>query len=138
MHLSVTFLTALVIGATSVSALQHLYIGSIGGCGSNKYGPDWYVWPTNGPACTTGTDLGPTSYFGNSLCGRNITLSGSEDVITFTGCPPPATIYDNPGAPTGVSDGCSQTLKCHPVSRPDQKCPCGGVEVTVKTLYKCN
>src|ERR1700741_12948 len=75
MRLSVTFLTTLLIGATAVSAHENLYIGTIGGCGSNKYGPDWFVWPTDSPACTSGVDLGPTNYFGNSLCGRNVTLS---------------------------------------------------------------
>ena len=137
MHLSVTFLTTLLIGATAVSAHEHLYIGTIGGCGSNKYGPDWFVWPTDSPACTSGVDLGPTSYFGNGLCGRNVTISDGT-VVTFTGCAPPSSPGGNPGPPTGASDGGCRPLHCRPVERPDQMCPCGGVEVTVKTKYKCN
>jgi hypothetical protein len=128
-------LAALAIGATSVSALQNVYIGTIEGCSSNKYGPDWYVWFTDGPACTTGSDLGPTSNMGGGLCGRDVTILGHSG-ITFTGCP------SKTGAPTGVSDGGAPALTCHPVSIPNQRCPspCGYPypDVTVTTAYQCS
>jgi len=136
MRFGTTLLAALAVGITAVSALQIIYVGTIGGCGSNKYGPDWYVWFIDGPACTTGTDAGPTQYFGNELCSKNITILGHEH-ITFTGCTYP---YGLQGPPTGVSDNGAPALRCHAVHLPNQQCPspCGGsATVTVTTNLQC-
>ncbi|KAN0071601.1 hypothetical protein V8E54_010197 [Elaphomyces granulatus] len=141
MRLGATLLAALAVGTTTVSALQNIYIGTIGGCGSNKYGPDWWVWFIDGPACTTGTDVGPTQYFGNELCGKNVTILGHQ-FITFTGCPPPPYGGYIPGPPTGVSDDGAPALTCSPVTLPNQDCPspCGSSypDVTVTTNYWCS
>jgi hypothetical protein len=140
MRLGATLLGTLVVGTATVSALQNIFIGTIGGCGTNKYGPDWWVWFRDAPACTTGTDVGPTQYFGNGLCGKNVTILGHE-FITFTGCaiPPYGPI---PGPPTGVSDNGIPALTCKPVRLPSQNCPspCGrpNPDVTVTTNYLCS
>ncbi|KAN0067950.1 hypothetical protein V8E54_013878 [Elaphomyces granulatus] len=124
MRLGATLLGTLVVGTATVSALQNIFIGTIGGCGTNKYG----------------TDVGPTQYFGNGLCGKNVTILGHE-FITFTGCaiPPYGPI---PGPPTGVSDNGIPALTCKPVRLPSQNCPspCGrpNPDVTVTTNYLCS
>ena len=137
MRFGATLLAALAVATTAVTALQNIYIGTIGGCGTNKYGPDWYTWFIDGPACTEGTDAGPTQYFGNELCGKNITILGHQ-YITFTGCEPP---YGLEGPPTGVSDNGVPALTCKEYFQPDQQCPspCGpeGATVTVTTNFWC-
>ena len=119
MRFGATLFAALAVGTTAVTALQNIFIGTIGGCGSNKYGPDWYVWFIDGPACTTGTDAGPTQYFGDELCSKNITILGHE-YITFTGCEYP---YGLEGPPTGVSDNGVPALTCEAFNLPNQQCP---------------
>ncbi|KAN0071597.1 hypothetical protein V8E54_010193 [Elaphomyces granulatus] len=137
MRLGATLLAALAVGTTTVSALQAIYIGSIDGCGSDKYGPDWWVRFKDGPACATGIDVGPTS---DGLCGKNITVLGHQ-FIMFTGCSTPYGI-STPGPPTGVSDDGVPALSCSPITMPDQGCPspCGSPnpDVTVKTDYLCS
>ena len=129
------YLAALTISTTSVSALQNILIGTIEGCSSNKYGPDWYVWFADSPTCTTGVDLGPTSSMGGGLCGRDVTILGHSGIM-FTGC------SSKTGPPSGVSDNGGPALMCHPVSVANQKCPspCGYSypEVTVTTSYRCS
>src|SRR5467141_2431110 len=118
MRLGATLLAALAVGTTTVSALQDIYIGTIGTCGTDKYGPDWFVRFKDGPACATGIDVGPT---GNGLCDKNVTILGHK-FITFTGCPPPPYGGSIPGPPTGVSDDGAPALTCSPVTLPNQNC----------------
>jgi hypothetical protein len=147
MHFGATLLAALAVGTTAVTALQNIYIGTIGGCGETyEYGPDWYVWFIDGPACTTGTDAGPTQDYDvlgdGDLCGRNITILGHQ-YITFTGCPYYPYGGESPyGAPTGVSDNGAPALTCAAYSAPTQICPspCGSdpTYVNVTTNYWCS
>jgi len=140
MRFSAASVLVLAVGATSVSALQNIYIGTRSVC--SKYTPDWYVWFIDGPACTTGTYVGPKNYFGNGLCGKDITILGHTG-ITFTGCSPPAPPYGLPGPPTGVSDGGNPALTCYPIDTvPDEICPTpcgpGWPDDDVKVLYQCS
>ena len=148
MRFGATLLTALVMGTTAVTALQNIYIGTIGACGTENHGPAWYVWFIDGPACTTGTSAGPFDFFPPSgpsdLCGQNITILGHE-YITFTGCAPPTSIFNQVyGPPTGVSDNGAPALTCEAYSLPDQQCPppCSdeppNAYVIVTTNYLCS
>jgi hypothetical protein len=144
MRFGATLLAALAVGTTAVTALQNIYIGTIGGCGQYMLGPDWYVWFIDGPACTTGTDAGAVQFFGytgGDLCGKNITILGHQ-YIMFTGCPPAADGGFPYGPPTGVSDNGVPALTCEAYYAPTQLCPspCGSepTYVNVTTNYWCS
>jgi len=135
MRFGATLLAALAVGTATVSALNDIYIGTVGGCGHYPYGPDWRVWFVGDEVCTQGTNVGPTSHFGNSLCGKNITIAGHQN-IEFTGCPDLP--CGNPGPPTGVFDHSGeQELVCCPVyGYSNQQCPCAP-PVPVTTNFLC-
>lgn len=143
MRLLELLLLALRMGVILVAALDSLYLGNITTCGTNKYGPDWFIWFTDSPPCASGVDAGPTRNFGNGLCdeGDSFTIEGHND-ITFTGCTPKAPPYYVPGPPTSALDHGVPALKCEPVSLPDQYCPspCGSPfpDVLLKTAYLCS
>jgi hypothetical protein len=139
MHFRATLLAALAVGTTTVSALGNIYIGTITGCGSYKFGPDWWVWFVGDPVCTEGTNLGPTSFFGNGLCGKNVTIA-THNNITFTGCPElPCGAPPHPGPPTGVSDSGELALKCCPVyNLPSQHCFSSCGERNITTYFQCS
>ena len=133
---------ALILGlaASSAYGIQNIFVGQRNGCGTDKYGPNWYVWFTDAPTCTSGTNAGPTKYFGNSLCSKDLTILGHTGV-RFTGCKAPTPGTNEPwGPPTGVSDGGNPALTCH-AQTADTKCPsaCGSSnpDDTVKTLLRC-
>lgn len=130
MHFSYICVAAFSMMATTVHSLQNIHIGTIQTCGgSNKSGPeDWYVWFSDSPACTSGTDLGPST---DSLCEKTATVLGHTG-ITFTGC-------GQAGAPTGISDNGAPALTCVPESTvPEQKCPSPCGDVVVTTSYTCS
>lgn len=52
----------LAMGLTSVHGLESILIGSITGCDSNEYGPDYYVLFMSSPTCGEGTDFGPINF----------------------------------------------------------------------------
>jgi hypothetical protein len=121
-----TSLLALGLAASSVSALQNIFVGTIT---TASGGLDNFVWFTDGPACTTGADLGPVS---TSLCNDgSVTVLGHSG-ITFTGCAP-ASPYTG-GAPSGVSDSGVPSLTCSTIG--SFEVPCGG-DIVVTGTQRC-
>ncbi|KAE8355891.1 hypothetical protein BDV28DRAFT_145690 [Aspergillus coremiiformis] len=121
------------------STIPDLFIGTIEGCGSNKYGPDWYVWSEDMYRCA-GADLGPVnSYLEYGVCEKPITLPGYGN-ISFTGCTARIPPYGQSGPPTGVSENGVPMLVCTPATLPGAECPspCNyGPPVIVTTNYTC-
>ncbi|KAE8384723.1 hypothetical protein BDV23DRAFT_191371 [Aspergillus alliaceus] len=138
MHL-IRILPILAANLVVGSSIPNLFIGTIEGCGSNKYGPDWYVWPEDVSRCA-GTDLGPVnSYLEHGLCDKQTVIPGHGN-ISFTGCTARIPPYGQGGPPTGVSESGVPVLICTPASLPEADCPspCNyGPPVTVTTNYTC-
>ncbi|KAE8154558.1 hypothetical protein BDV25DRAFT_135728 [Aspergillus avenaceus] len=125
--------------AATLAAGRNLLIGTTEGCGSNKYGPDWYVWYDDMPNCA-GKDIGPVnSYLNYGICDRRTMLNGTS--VSFTGCTHRHEPFGQGGPPTGaLEDGGRTSLLCVPANFPPKKCPSpcrGNPPVTVTTNYIC-